>query len=64
MLKFDTIEFKAWQTKQTNNILFFDGALWGNPGTTSAGGGVVYKLKGQLVINYAWGLGSLTDDGA
>jgi hypothetical protein len=50
MLRFDITEFKTWKTKQTNNILFFDGSLQRNPGATRAGGLFISPEINQSLI--------------
>jgi ribonuclease HI len=43
--------------------LFFDGASRGNPGAERRGG-VICNPGGSIVISYAWGLGTHTNNEA
>eukprot|EP00253_Pinus_taeda_P006464 PITA_06464 len=52
-------DFQEWLKSQARHILFFDGAVKGNPGKVGAGG-VVLNQSGEKIHSYAWGLGFTT----
>ena len=56
-------EHQNWRTTIGINTLFFDGASKGNPGIADAGG-VIYDSHGNKQIEYDWGIGRETNNGA
>ena len=50
-----------WRSTLSESFLFFDGASKGNPGF-AGGGGVLLSNVNSVLANYAWGLGSMTNN--
>jgi ribonuclease HI len=58
----DKLDFKKWIFHQVDNILFFDGVSRNNQ--REAGVGVIYKPRGEPLIKFSWGLGSISNNEA
>ena len=50
-----------WRSSLKDNALFFDGASKGNPGR-AGGGGILLSSENSGLINYAWGLGIMSNN--
>jgi hypothetical protein len=62
LLRKDRLDFKKWIFHQVDNILFFDGVSRNNQ--REAGAGVIYKPRGEPLIKFSWGLGSISNNEA
>jgi hypothetical protein len=56
-LRMDKIKLEEWKNSMNSNFLSFDGASKGNPGE-EGGGGIISNLTGNIILRYAWGLGT------
>ena len=50
-----------WRSSLKENTLFFDGASKGNPGR-AGGGGILLSNENFVLANYAWGLGTMSNN--
>jgi len=60
-IRLEENEFLNWRTKLKTNCLFFDGTSKGNPGR-AGGGGILLSDDNTILLNYAWGLGTMTNN--
>ena len=56
-------DFTGWFRNCNTHYLFFDGASKSNPGTIGAGG-IICNGNGDMLIEYEWGLGSVSNNRA